>query len=133
MQKAIRKHIALTAILFFWVVVYVLFPPAMQAQNPRGSLLVTVQDESGARVAGASVSVTQDQFAISRAGRADAQGEKRFESLQPGNYTVRVDATGFAEKTAAVVVAVSSQPILVITLSPQSVRESVEVRDRGPS
>src|SRR5881275_1974653 len=33
----------------------------------------------------------------------------------------------------AVVVAVSSQPVLVVTLQPQSVRESVEVRDRGPS
>ncbi|HEY6945803.1 MAG TPA: TonB-dependent receptor, partial [Candidatus Acidoferrum sp.] len=42
-------------------------------------------------------------------------------------------ATGFAEKTTTVAVAVSSQPVLVVTLSPQSVRESVEVRDRGPS
>ena len=110
-----------------------LFPLAMQAQNPRGSLLVGVQDSSGARVAGANVSITQDKFAVSRSGKADAQGETRFDSLQPGSYTVRVVGAGFAEKTTAVVVAVSSQPVLLVTLSPQSVRESVEVHDRGPS
>src|SRR6266699_1100054 len=132
MRNEVRKQIAL-AISFFGAAVLVSFPPALRAQNPGGSLLVTVQDSTGARVAGASVSLTQEKFAISRTGKADAQGEKRFESLQPGSYTVTVNVTGFAEKTAAVVVAVSSQPVLVVTLQPQSVRESVEVRDRGPS
>jgi hypothetical protein len=105
----------------------------LRAQNPNGSLLVAVQDSSGARVAGATISLKQDKFDVSRKGKADAAGETRFESLQPGSYTVTVNATGFAEKTTAVVVAVSSQPILVVTLKPQSVEESVEVRDRGPS
>ena len=84
-------------------------------------------------MAGASVAVTQDKFAISRAGKTGLQGETRFESLQPGSYTVSVNANGFAEKTTTVAVAVSSQPVLVVTLQPQSVKESVEVRDRGPS
>ena len=132
MRNEVRQQIAL-AISFFGAAVLVSFPAALKAQNPGGSLLVTVQDSTGARVAGASVSLTQEKFAISRTGKADAQGETRFESLQPGSYTVTVNVTGFAEKTAAVVVAVSSQPVLVVTLHPQSVRESVEVRDRGPS
>ena len=132
MRNLVRKHIAL-AIWFFGAVVLVTLPPSLRAQNPSGSLLVTVQDSSGARVAGASVSLTQEKFAISRAGKTDAQGETRFESLQPGSYTIAVNASGFAEKTAAVIVAVSSQPVLVVTVHPQSVRESVEVRDRGPS
>ncbi|HEX2665459.1 MAG TPA: carboxypeptidase-like regulatory domain-containing protein, partial [Candidatus Acidoferrum sp.] len=110
MRNVARKHIAL-AVSFFGAVVLALLPPALHAQNPTGALLVTVQDSSGARVAGASVALTQEKFGISRAGKADAQGETRFESLQPGNYTVTVNATGFAETTAAVVVAVSSQPM----------------------
>src|SRR5207249_11589816 len=80
-------------ISFFGAAVLVSFPPALRAQNPGGSLLVTVQDSTGARVAGASVSLTQEKFAISRTGKADAQGEKRFESLQPGSYTVTVIRT----------------------------------------
>src|SRR5215469_6688033 len=132
MRNVVRKHIAL-AISFFGAAVLGTLPPSLQAQNPSGSLLVTVQDSSGARVAGASVSVTQEKFAISRTGKADAQGATRFESLQPGSYTVTVNASGFAEKTAAVVVAVSSQPTFVLTLKPKSVEGTVEVRDRGPS
>ena len=132
MHNANRKQTSLIEILLFGFAV-ALFPPALWAQNPRGSLLVTVQDSTGGRVAGADVSVTQEKLALSRSGKADAQGEARFDSLQPGNYTVTVNATGFAQKTAAVTVAVSSQPVLVMTLHPQSVQESVEVRDRGPS
>lgn len=110
-----------------------LVPCARAAQNPRGSLLVTVQDSGGGRIAGANISLTQEKFAITRTGKADAQGEARFESLQPGTYTVTVDASGFAGKTAAVVVAVGGQPTLVMALKLQSVQESVQVRDRGPS
>jgi hypothetical protein len=126
-------HTALRQVCVFVFAGLVLLPLALLAQNPRGSLLITVQDSSGGRIAGASVSLTQENFAITRTTKADAQGEARFESLQPGPYTVTVDATGFARKTAAVVVAVSSQPTLVVTLEPQSVKVSVEVRDRGPS
>lgn len=132
MRNVARKHIAL-ATSFFGAAVLALLPPALHPQSPSGSLLVTVQDSSGARVAGASVSLSQEKFAISRTGKADAEGETRFESLPPGSYTVTVNAIGFAENSAAVVVAVSSQPAMVVTLHPQSVRESVEVRDRGPS
>jgi hypothetical protein len=103
------------------------------AQEFRGALLVTVQDSSGARIAGANILLRQEKFAVRRTGKADAQGEARFESLQPGTYTVTVNAGGFAEKTTAVVVAVSSQPTFVVTLKPQSMEESVLVHDRGPS
>ena len=133
MWNSVRKRIVLIVIPFFWIVTSALFSSLLQAQNPRGSLLVAVQDSSGARIAGASISVTQEKFALSRSAKADAQGETRFESLLPGSYTVTVDAAGFAEKKTAVVVAVSSQPVLVVTLKPQTVEESVEVRDRGPS
>ena len=133
MWNSVRKRIVLIVIPFFWIVTSALFSSSLQAQNPRGSLLVAVQDSSGARIAGASISVTQEKFALSRSAKADAQGETRFESLLPGSYTVTVDAAGFAEKKTAVVVAVSSQPVLVVTLKPQTVEESVEVRDRGPS
>lgn len=124
-----RIQISLLALIAFPA----LLPPEALAQNPRGALMVTVQDSSGGRIAGADISITQDKFAIKRTGTADAQGEARFDSLQPGTYSVAVSARGFAGKTAAVVVAVSSQPTLVVTLTPQSVKELIEVRDRGPS
>src|SRR5690242_19390944 len=112
--NAARKRLFLPAPVFLWVAFLMLFPRVLQSQNPRGSLLVTVQDSSGSRVAGASISVTQDRLAIKRSSKADAQGETRFEALQPGSYTVTVSAEGFAERTTSIVVAVSSQPVLVV-------------------
>jgi hypothetical protein len=103
------------------------------AQEFRGSLLVTIQDTSGGRIPGTDVSVTQNEFAVTRTAKSNTRGEARFEALQPGTYAVAVGASGFTEKTATVVVAVGSQPTLVITLEPQSGRETVQVRDRGPS
>jgi carboxypeptidase family protein/TonB-dependent receptor-like protein len=120
-------------IRIFFLALLTLLPLIALAQNPRGSLLVMVQDSSGGRIASANISLKQERFAITRTAKADARGEARFESLQPGAYAVSVKASGFAEKTAAVVVAVSSQPTFVVTLKPKSVEETVEVRDRGPS
>ncbi len=133
MLQPSKARIVFRGIRIFCFALLALLPFAALAQNPRGSLLVTVQDSSGGRIAGANVSLKQERFAITRAAKADAQGEARFESLQPGPYTVTVEASGFAGKTAAVVVTVSSQPTLVVTLKPKSVQESVEVSDRGPS
>ncbi len=103
------------------------------AQEFRGSLLVTIQDPSGGRIPGAAVSVAQEKFGITRRVKSNAHGEARFESLQPGTYSVVAEAAGFTEKSSAVVVAVGSQPTLVLTLAPESLRESIRVRDRGPS
>src|SRR5712692_8419271 len=133
MLQPSKANIVFKGIRIFFFASLAFLPFAVWAQNPRGSLLVTVQDSSGGRIAGANVSLKQEKFAITRTAKADAQGEARFESLQPGPYTVTVDASGFAGKTAAVVVAVSSQPTLAVTLKPKSVQESVEVSDRGPS
>lgn len=106
---------------------------AIEAQNPGGSLLVAVQDASGGRIAGATISLTRQNIGTAHTGKANAQGEARFEALPPGTYALTVNASGFADKTQAVVVAVGSQPTVVITLAPQAVLQSVEVHDRGPS
>ncbi len=106
---------------------------AARAQDLRGSLLVTAEDTTGGRIAGAIVTLTQEKSEGKRTARADTRGEARFDALQPGGYRVTIEANGFEEKTARVVVAVSSQPTLILALAPQTVQQSVQVRDRGPS
>ncbi|HXM93208.1 MAG TPA: carboxypeptidase regulatory-like domain-containing protein [Candidatus Dormibacteraeota bacterium] len=106
---------------------------AILAQDSHGALLVVVQDASSGRIAGAGVTLSEEKFALKRTAKADARGEARFDTLQPGTYSVSVSADGFNEKNTKVVVAVSSQPTFVLTLAPQTVQQSVQVRDRGPS
>jgi len=108
-------------------------PPSLRAQSPQAALLLTVEDVSGGRIAGAIVTLALENSAISRSSITDDRGDALFASLPPGTYAIAVSARGFADNTARVTVAVSSQPTFVVTLRPQIIKESIQVRDRGPS
>jgi Carboxypeptidase regulatory-like domain/TonB dependent receptor-like, beta-barrel len=105
----------------------------LPAQDFRGALLVKIQDSSGAVIPGARITATQERTGIARTATSDDRGEARLDALFPGTYSVSAEAVGFAEKTERVVVAITGQPFLRFSLAPQTVRESIEVRDHGPS
>jgi carboxypeptidase family protein len=98
-----------------------------RAQNPLGALRGAVQDSSGARIAGAVISVSNSEKSLTRAVRSDAQGEFRVEDLLPGAYHLTASAGGFAAARAKVVVAVSSVREITITLRPKPVSEKIMV------
>src|SRR5712664_882351 len=110
-----------------------LLPAAAAGQSARGTLLVAVEDSVGGRIAGAGVTVTLEKLGVSRSANTDERGEARFESLPPGMYSIAVHASGFGEKTSRVAVAVSSQATFAVILGPQALKQSIQVRDRGPS
>jgi Carboxypeptidase regulatory-like domain/TonB dependent receptor len=116
-----------------FVLTFLLFPLGVWAQNPRGSLLVAVEDATGGRIAGAGVTAALEKSAVTRSANTDTHGEARFDSLPPGTYTIAVRATGFVEKTSRVTVSVSSQATFAVILGPETLKQSVQVRDRGPS
>ncbi len=68
--------------------------PAL-AQSTAGRILGTVTDQSSAAVAGASVVVTDTQRGISRTLTTDEAGEYVASDLQPGTYSIHVEAKGF--------------------------------------
>ena len=110
-----------------------LLPACLSAQNPQGSLLVAVEDATGGRIAGAGVIVALEKSAVRRSGNTDSHGEAHFDSLPPGTYSIAIRATGFSEKTTRVTVSVSSQATFAVILGPETLKQSVQVRDRGPS
>src|SRR5712691_13436585 len=115
------------------VLTFLLFPLVVLAQNPQGSLLVAVEDATSGRIAGAGVTVALEKSTVTRSGNTDTHGEARFDSLPPGVYKITVRATGFDEKITRVTVSVSSQATFAVILGPQTLKQSVQVRDRGPS
>src|SRR6202140_5103040 len=115
------------------LVLYALLPFAVLGQRVQGTLLVAVEDAAGGRVAGAGVTVTLEKAAVSRSATANERGEVRFESLPPGTYSIAVRASGFEEKTSRVTVSVSSQATFAVILGPETLKQSIQVRDRGPS
>jgi carboxypeptidase family protein len=60
-----------------------------------GTISGTVTDQSGAIVAGASVKITNKATGVARDLTTNAEGLFSAPSLEPGQYSVRVEATGF--------------------------------------
>jgi hypothetical protein len=110
-----------------------LLPLTALGQSVQGTLLVAVEDSAGGRIAGAGVTVTLEKVAVSRSATTNERGEVRFDSLPPGTYSIAVRAGGFGEKTSRVTVSVSSQATFAVILGPETLKQTVQVRDRGPS
>jgi hypothetical protein len=82
----------------------------------------TVADERGAVVQGATVTATLASTNYSRTGVADAEGRYRLVELQPGEYTLRAEARGFAAVGRAGVRTVAGQAVrLDFRLAPAGV------------
>jgi iron complex outermembrane receptor protein len=62
---------------------------------------ITITDTQGLAVEGARVTVTEEQGTLRRTVVSTSDGA-RFENLPAASYDVRIDAKGFAEKTAKV-------------------------------
>lgn len=65
------------------------------AQDTRGKVQGIVTDPSGAVIAGASVTLSNDNTGISTTQQTSAVGQYLFDYVVAGNYTVVVELTGF--------------------------------------
>ena len=69
--------------------------PNCWAQMTWGSITGYVSDPTGAAVPGATVAVTQVKTGVETKGVTDSSGLYNVTHLDPGEYTVRVEASGF--------------------------------------
>src|SRR5437763_11819875 len=67
-----------------------------RAQTPAAGAHIdgTVVDTQGLPIVGAEITLTRPQANLSRTATSSAE-RFRFDNLSPGNYTLRVTATGF--------------------------------------
>src|SRR5438128_362196 len=78
-------------------------------QVTTGSLSGTVSDPSGAIVPGATVTLVNNATGAERSAISNSTGTFDFQALQPGTYTISVDARGFRHAVARdIVVSVAS-------------------------
>ena len=103
------------------------------AQEFRASLLIEVTDSSGAGIPAAKVTLSGQESGASLTQSSDARGMARFVALSPATYALSIDASGFAPQSQSVIISIGSRAAVRVTLAPQSLHQSVEVRDRGPS
>ena len=95
-----------------------------------GAISGTVQDVSGAVVAGAEVQIiNQDTGAVTRTLKTDANGSFTAPLLPVATYTVKVVGTGFGEGNFKnIVVRITETTRLTAKLAPLKVLEKVEVQ-----
>jgi outer membrane receptor protein involved in Fe transport len=98
------------------------------AQTFRGGINGTITDQSGAIVAGATVSATNNGTSVTLNSVSSSAGEFLFQDLPLGAYTVEVTASGFkTEKVVGVPVNAGVIYTLPVRLSVASSAETVQV------
>jgi hypothetical protein len=89
-----------------------------------------VTDPQGAAITGAKVTAVDASSGVNRSTTTDEQGRFQFPSLQPGTYSVRVEAQGFrAAVNDKVEALVSTNQNLTIKLELGAVSDTVEVTE----
>src|SRR5262249_51452936 len=92
MKNRLYTLVTLAAFLFACVAVNV---PCASAQAVYGSIIGTVTDPSGAAVAGAKVTVTNQTKGISETVETNADGNYSVTHLIPDTYGVKAEGAGF--------------------------------------
>jgi outer membrane receptor protein involved in Fe transport len=109
------------------------FQSAAAQSTTQGAIGGTVKDPQGAVVPNATIAVKNDETNKEFSATADDEGNFRVAQLQPGNYTVTVNATGFAAFTAKVVVEVGRVTPVEAALAVGGVGgETVQVTSDAP-
>src|SRR5205085_11514681 len=93
----------------------------------------TIKDQSGAMVNGAAVTITNDATGISVVAHSNHEGLYILTGLRPATYTLKIEAPGFrAVERKNVVLAVSQDTTVDVSLNPLSVSETVLVTGAPP-
>jgi hypothetical protein len=110
-----------------------LFPVLISAQDTRGRITGRVTDSSGAVVPGAAVRVTNPETNIAVSATTNAQGAYDLPYLLPGVYTLAAEFPGFKKyERDGIAVRVNDQLTIDLALQPGSVSETVTVTAETP-
>src|ERR671921_1366691 len=82
---------------------------AAARKTSRGTVSGTVSDPNGAVVSGASVTLTNLETNVSRSTTTNSEGLYRFDAVDPGTYSVKINASGFSEVTKTNVPVLANQ------------------------
>ena len=120
-RRSFTCVIAALAVILFW-------GDVCHGQLTNSTLVGTVQDASGAPVAGATVSARNTATNESRSDTTNADGMYRIPNLPPAVYELRVGKAGFKNViTSGVTLHVGETSRVDVTLQVGTVAETVEV------
>ena len=124
---AVSRHHSSCSI-FLLLAFALLSVASLLAQDGSTSLQGVVEDITGARIAGAAITVTDPSRAFKLQATTDAQGAFAFAMLPPGRYDVSAAAKGMTPRTShAVELLVGGVSVVRLRLAPAAAVQSVTV------
>lgn len=103
------------------------------AQTFQGSIRGLITDTDGGVLPGVSVTIENEGTGVTRTAVSNAVGEYVFANLQPANYTVRAELSGFAPFVSeGLIVGVSAALVVDVTLGVGGIEETVTVTGETP-
>jgi hypothetical protein len=124
-MQNVALALSLLAVGFF--VANTAAPVAFAQTNTSGDIVGIVSDPSGAKVVGATVSITALATGATRATTTNSNGEYRVSQLSPGHYSIEVVGTGFEKTKLTIDVSAGSVASANVTLTIGKANVTVEV------
>jgi beta-lactamase regulating signal transducer with metallopeptidase domain len=106
-------------------------PPAAAAQQSPAAITGVVQDQSGAVLPGAELTLTDTEFGVRNTAVTDATGSFGFRELQPSRYELVFKLPGFATVTNVMSVAAGANIERRVTLPVGTLQETITVGCSG--
>jgi len=126
-------HTSLRFGLLVMVAVSLLSALARAQGETTSAIVGQVSDGTGAVVPNAAVKITNRDTGLKRTAKTDGAGWFNLPQLKPGNYSVKVEAPGFApQQNDGVVAALGQKQTVNFVLRPARSSEVVEVSGQAP-
>lgn len=122
--------LALAATIFVLAAPFAVFAqkPSKAAEGPGILVKGTVSTQNGDVLAGATVRLAKNPPAgVPATAETDENGHYEFHNVQPGNYAISVEGTGFKRTERAVTLKDGEQSVEDFTLDVETVAETVHV------
>jgi hypothetical protein len=120
----------------FWMLVFACFPLTRSigwAQVDQGTITGVVQDQDGAAIPGAQVTLTDTETGFILQRKANASGVYVFSPIKIGRYQVSAEASGFQQTLQKnLQLSIQGRLNVVLTLKPGAVSETVTVTMAPP-
>jgi hypothetical protein len=133
MNKPSNRLLFVLAIALFCCLALTLLSSPLAAQTTFGSISGTVTDASGAAVSGAQVTLTSAATSAKQTFTTGADGLYSFVNLNPGQYTLEVEKSGFKHiKREDIIVQVQQAVRIDVAMELGAVSQTVEVTAETP-
>ena len=107
--------------------------PALAQGETTSAIVGSVTDQSGAAIAGATVTVTSAENGLKRSVKTDESGRFSFPQLKPGTYSVKAEADGFEiQLNSSVAAGLGQKHTVDFKLGIASSRETILVTEQAP-